>query len=83
MHSAGRNQAEIARRLEQAVSTISRKLRRNRSRNGHWAAAAQAKAEIRRSQRPRICKLQQPEVRRYVQQNLRQYCSPDEIASRS
>jgi IS30 family transposase len=83
MRSAGRNQAEIARRLNRAASTISRELGRNRSSNGYWAVAAQTKAEIRRSQRPRVCKLQQPAVRRYVQERLRQYWSPDEIAGRS
>jgi len=39
-----RSQAEIARRLKRHPSTISRELRRNRSPNGYWASAAQAKA---------------------------------------
>ena len=34
MRSAGRKQVEIAQRLDRAASTISRELRRNRSRNG-------------------------------------------------
>ena len=41
MRSGGHSQAEIARRLGRADSTISRKLQRNRSRNGYWAVAAQ------------------------------------------
>ena len=83
MRIASRTQAEIARELDRAESTISRELQRNRSRNGYWAVAAQKKAGARRSQRPRVCKLQRPEVRRYVQERLRQYWSPDEIAWRS
>jgi IS30 family transposase len=83
MHSAGEIPAEIARRLGRAASTISRELQRNRSRNSYWAVAAQKKADARRRQRPRICKLQRPEVRHYVQERLRLYWSPDEIAARS
>jgi transposase, IS30 family len=83
MRDRGRKPTEIARWLGRAHSTISRELRRNRSRNGYWAVAAQKKAETRRRQRPRVCKLQRPEVRRYVQQRLRQCWSPDQIALRS
>ncbi len=83
MRSGGHNQAEIAQQLGRAESTISRELRRNRSRNGYWAVAAQRKAETRRRDRPRVCKLERPEVRRYVQQRLRQCWSPDQIALRS
>ena len=82
MRSSGRSQAEIARRLGRAESTVSRELRRNRSRNGYWPVAAQKKADSRQSRRPRSPKLQSPEMRRYVQQRLRQYWSPDEIAGR-
>jgi IS30 family transposase len=80
---AGRTQAEIAGQLDRAPCTISRELRRNGSRNGYWAVAAQKKAATRRSQRPRTRKLQRPEVRRYVQERLRQRWSPDQIAGRS
>ena len=83
MRSSGRSQTEIARRLGRADSTISRELQRNRSRNGYWAVAAQKKAETRRRRRPRVCKLQRPEVRRYVRERLRQRWSPDQIAARS
>jgi IS30 family transposase len=83
MRSRGQKPTEIASRLGRADSTISRELQRNRSRNGYWAVAAQKKAEARRRQRPRVCKLQRPEVRRYVQQRLRQRWSPDQIAARS
>jgi transposase, IS30 family len=83
MHSAGRKQAEIAGQLHRAASTISRELQRNGSHNGYWAVAAQKKADARRRQRPRVCKLQRPETRRYVQEKLRLCWSPDEIAGRS
>ena len=76
-------QAKIARTLHRAASTISRELHRNHSRHGYWAIAAQKKAEARRQRRPRLGKLQQPAVRRYVQERLRQCWSPDEIAWRS
>jgi transposase, IS30 family len=83
MQSSGRSQTEIARRLGRADSTVSRELRRNRSRNGYWPVAAQKKADARRCHRPRVPKFHRPEVRRYVQRRLRQYWSPDQIAGRS
>ena len=83
MHRAGKMQTQIADRLGRSKSTISRELRRNRSRNGYWAVAAHRKAERRRSERPWIAKMQRPEVRRYVQEHLRQRWSPDQIAGRS
>lgn len=83
MHGTGKLQVQIADRLGRSKSTISRELRRNRSRNGYWAVAADRKAQTRRSQRPWISKLERAEVRRYVQERLRQYWSPDQIAGRS
>jgi IS30 family transposase len=83
MVHAHRSQAEIARRLKRHPATISRELRRNRSPHGYWASAAQAKAEARRSNRPWTCKMERPEVARYVRERLRLRWSPDEIAGRS
>jgi IS30 family transposase len=83
MHRAGAMQTRIADRISRSKSTISRELRRNRSRNGYWAVAAQRKAEKRRSQRPWVGKMERAEVRRPVQQRLRWRWSPDEIAGRS
>ena len=83
MHRVGKLQTQIAKRLRRSKSTISRELRRNRSRNGYRAVAAQRKASKRRSQRPWVCKLERSEVRRYVRERLRQRWSPDEIAGRS
>jgi IS30 family transposase len=82
MHHAGSKQVEIARQVGRHPSTISRELRRNRSHSGYWAVAAQGKAEARRSGRPWVCKLERPEVSRYVREALRQYWSPDQIAAR-
>jgi len=82
MRSGGCSQAEIARRLGRAESTISRELRRNRSRNGYWPVAAQKKADARQRRRPRAPKLNNPDLRQYVQQRLRWYWSPDEIAAK-
>ena len=78
-----RKQREIAERLKRDPSTISRELRRNRGRNGYWSSSAQAMADARRSHRPWICKMERPEVARYVRERLRLYWSPDEIAGRS
>jgi transposase, IS30 family len=83
MNRGGKAQTQIAERLGRDKSTISRELRRNRSRNGYWAVAAQRKAERRRSERPWVAKMQRPGVRRYVRDRLRQRWSPDQIAGRS
>jgi transposase, IS30 family len=83
MHRAGHMQSQIAERLGRNKSTISRELRRNRSRNGYWASAAQRKAERRRSERPWTPKMRRPEVRRYVTERLRWRWSPDQIAGRA
>jgi IS30 family transposase len=82
-HRAGKMQTQIADRLGRSKSTISRELRRNRSRNGYWAVAADGKARRRRSERPWVAKMQRPEVRRYVRDRLRRRWSPDQIAGRS
>ena len=78
-----RSQAEIAVELKRHPSTISRELRRNRSANGYWPSAAQAKADARRSQRPWTRKMERPEIGRYVRERLQKRWSPDEIAGRS
>jgi IS30 family transposase len=82
-HRAGKMQTQIADRLGRSKSTISRELRRNRSRNGYWAVAADGKARRRRSERPWVAKMQRPEVRRYVRDRLRRRWSPDQIAGRA
>jgi IS30 family transposase len=83
LHRMGKMQTQIAERLCRSKSTISRELRRNRSRNGYWAVAAQRRAERRGSERPWVAKMRRPDVRRYVRERLRQRWSPDQIAGRS
>jgi len=83
LHRTGKMQTQIAERLGRSKSTISRELRRNRSRNGYWTVAAQRKAERRRSERPWVAKMQRLEVRRYVRERLQHRWSPDQIAGRS
>ncbi len=75
--------SEIARRLGRSKSTVSREVKRNRCRNGYWAAKGQEKAAARRSNRPWTAKLKRRELRKYVCDRLRQYWSLDEIAARS
>jgi transposase, IS30 family len=83
IHRAGKMQTQIAERLGRSGSTISRELRRNRSRHGYGAVAADRKAQRRRSERPWVATMQRPDVQHYVQERLRQRWSPDEIAGRS
>jgi len=82
-NAAGGLQAEIARELGRDRSSISRELRRNRSRNGYFASSAQQKADQRRSNRPLKRKMERPEVSRLVREGLKKYLSPDQIAARA
>jgi IS30 family transposase len=73
----------IGARIGRDPGTVSRELRRNRSRNGYFPSRAQAKARQRRRDRPLVRKMQRPDVRKYVTDGLRQFWSPDQIAGRS
>ena len=81
------SKAEIARRLGRDESTIFRELKRNSARRcyGHRpsysAMAAQQLSDQRKHQR-RTRKLERPEIRRYVEQHLKMYWSPDQISGR-
>jgi len=82
-NAAGVLQAEIAREMGRDPGTISRELRRNRSRHGYFASSAQQKADQRRSNRPLTRKMERPEVSRLVREGLKKYLSPDQIAARA
>ena len=81
--AAGRSRRAIAGELGRSPSTISRELRRNRSRHGYVPSRAQHQAEQRRRERPLVRKMDRPELSRFVREKLRQYWSPDQIAGRS
>jgi IS30 family transposase len=82
-HAAGSSQRAIARKLGRSPSTISRELRRNRSRTGYFPARANELARQRRRERPLLRKMQHDEVRRFVCDQLKKYHSPDQIAGRA
>lgn len=80
--AAGDSRRRIAEELGRSPSTISRELRRNRSRNGYFPCRAQQQAEQRRRQRPLVRKMERPEIGDFVRQKLKEYWSPDQIAGR-
>lgn len=82
-HAAGASQRAIARELGRNPSTISRELRRNRSRTGYYPARADRKAQQRRRERPLVRKMERVEVSRFVRDELKKYSSPDQIAGRA
>jgi IS30 family transposase len=82
MCAAGSSQAQIARRLGRADSTISREIGRNGGPGGYSAVAAQQKAEARRRERPLVRKMDRPEIAGAVRRGLAQSWSPDQIAGR-
>jgi IS30 family transposase len=82
-NAAGWLQKDIATELSRDNSTISRELRRNRSPNGYYPARAQQKAEQRRRERPLVRKMDQPELRRLVCDELKKRTPPVNIAGRT
>jgi transposase, IS30 family len=82
--AAGLAQAEIARRLGRAASTVSNEIARNstRGRYRYRAVAAQARAEE-RARRPKPAKLAvNGELREWVQRKLKKNWSPEQISAR-
>lgn len=73
---------EIARRLGKHHSTIYRELARNSGPVGYIYQEAQQRTDVRRwlCRRPR--KMNDPQLRKYVCQRLKQLWSPDQIAGR-
>lgn len=78
----GFNQEEIARAIGRCPATISRELRRNRTRGAYHAAAAQRLAERRRAERPLVRKMDRPAINERVRAGLVQEWSPEQIAGR-
>jgi IS30 family transposase len=84
MYVAGRSNKAIGAALGRDPSTIYRELRRNGGGEFYFAVDAQKLAEQRRrGARAKSRKLNRPENLAYVQERLRQYWSPDQIAGRS
>jgi IS30 family transposase len=81
--AAGQSRRVIAEELDRRPSTISRELRRNRSRGGYFPGSAQLRAEQRRREQPLVRKTQRPETSCFVGEKLQQYWSPDQIAGRA
>jgi IS30 family transposase len=82
--AAGLSQAEIARRLGRAASTVSSEIARNstRGRYRYRATAAQVRAEE-RARRPKPSKLAvNGELRDWVQRKLEKNWSPEQISAR-
>jgi IS30 family transposase len=78
--AAGEPLRVIAARLGRAPSTVSREIRRNGTRRGYRAVAAQAQAEF-RARRPKTAKLAgNPRLRGWVQDRLRERWPPAQIS---
>lgn len=82
MHFAGCSQAHIGRALGRHPTTIGRELKRNGDGGGYSAQAAQARAEQRRRERPRVKKMDREHVDCAVRFGLAKRWSPDQIAGR-
>jgi IS30 family transposase len=79
--AAGEGVRVIAARLGRAASTVSREVRRNASRLGYRAVAAQAQAEA-RARRPKAAKLAgNDRLRGWVAARLEQRWSPEQISA--
>lgn len=78
----GMSNAEIARAMARDRSTIGRELKRNRGARGYRPEQAQRLAEERRLRSRRPSKMDDQRVREYVEEELKQRWSPDQIAGR-
>ncbi len=78
----GADQKEIARALGRCPATISRELRRNRTGDQYHAAQAQRQAEQRRSERPLVRKMDDPDLNEIVREGLTHEWAPEQIAGR-
>lgn len=78
----GANQKEIAQALARCPSTIGRELQRNRTGDEYFAAGAQRQAEQRRSERPLVRKMDDPQINETVRHGLTHEWAPEQIAGR-
>jgi IS30 family transposase len=78
----GKSKTEIAQLMGRDRSTIYRELKRNTGARGYRPQQAQRLAEARRLSCRRPWKMDDAEVRQYVQQKLSKLWSPDQIAGR-
>lgn len=78
----GADQKEIARAVGRCPSTISRELRRNQTGNNYYAGQAQRETKRRRSERPLVRKMDDPELNESVRHRLAQEWAPAQIAGR-
>jgi IS30 family transposase len=74
----------VARALGRGISTISDEIRRNKVRGAYDAKKAEHKARVRRTYSKQQCLkvVSHPELRRYVEEKLREEWSPELIAGR-
>ena len=78
--AAGMKQKEIAEILDRDKSVISRELSRNRLNNGKYKPeVAQQYYRHRRKQCRKLSKLQDPKLKQYVEEQLREDKSPEQI----
>lgn len=78
----GETFSAIANRLGRSVSSISREVRRNNRGRGYRAHVAEHRAQTLRVQRRRTPVLSHGPLREYVDQQLRAFWSPEQIAGR-
>lgn len=80
--NAGYKRSEIAEEMKRDRATIGREIARNGVRREYSGAVAQQRAERRKSERPRVAKMDRQPIRDAVENGLIQFWSPDEIQGR-
>jgi IS30 family transposase len=74
--------AEIARTMDRDRSTIGRELKRNKGARGYRPKQAQRLADQRRLSSRRPSKMDDPDVKEYVEERLKRRWSPEQITGR-
>src|SRR5438045_3783285 len=80
LQAAGRSLRQIAAALDRAPSTISREIRRNRSKLAYKPSSAQERTQARRWSGS--CLEHDPDLRRAVVERLARGWSPEQVAGR-